>query len=56
MTERARRWNWPIVTALAAISGGKVGERYHHKVDAAGQVENDEATRRMIGRRLAHHH
>jgi len=25
-----------IVTALAAISGGKVGERYHRKVDRAG--------------------
>jgi MFS family permease len=25
-----------VVTALAAISGGKVGERYHRKVDRAG--------------------
>ncbi|HWO47750.1 MAG TPA: hypothetical protein VNM41_06775, partial [Solirubrobacterales bacterium] len=25
-----------IATALAAVSGGKVGERYHRKVDRAG--------------------
>lgn len=29
------------VTALAAIMGGKVGERYHHKVDEAGRTDID---------------
>jgi hypothetical protein len=24
------------ITALAAIAGGKIGERYHHKVDRVG--------------------
>jgi len=33
-----------IATALAAISGGKVGERYHRKVDRAGY----EPTRREV--------
>lgn len=28
------------VSILAAVGGGKVGERYHHKVDQAGHVES----------------
>jgi MFS family permease len=27
-----------VVSFLAAVSGGKVGERYHHKVDKAGRT------------------
>jgi MFS family permease len=39
-----------VATALAAISGGKVGERYHRKVDRAGfEPREGEAGRRAAG-------
>ena len=35
-----------VATALAAIAGGKVGERYHRKVDRAGYEPREGETRR----------
>jgi hypothetical protein len=35
-----------LATLFAAISGGKVGERYHRKVDRAGYEEGPEGRRR----------
>ena len=35
-----------VATLLAAISGGKVGERYHRKVDRAGYQPREGESRR----------
>jgi hypothetical protein len=39
-----------VGTLLAAIAGGKAGERYHRRVDEAGLVEDDDASTRRRGR------
>jgi hypothetical protein len=44
-----------IVTALAAIVGGKAGVRYHHKVDAVAHEQEENLSHDMSGQRLAHH-
>lgn len=33
-----------VVTALAAMAGGKVGERYHQKVNEAGRIGEDQVS------------